>query len=77
MRAQHNAYPIKDPDSGGCNDGEIEMPASRLIEGLTKNADVFACYVEEPFGTGEDHLDLDGIAQDIERSVSEVRMEDT
>ena len=34
--------------------------------------EAIARWVEEPFGRGEDHLDLEGICQAIDLSVSEV-----
>ncbi len=49
---------------------------SILISYALVAGEAIASYVEEPFGTGQDHLDLDGIARTIERSVSEVLMED-
>ncbi len=49
---------------------------SILIAYALVAGEAIASYIEEPFGTGQDHLDLDGIARTIERSVSEVLMED-
>jgi putative membrane protein len=34
--------------------------------------EMIAQYVEKPFGEGEDHLDLDGVAEAIELSVNEI-----
>jgi putative membrane protein len=45
---------------------------SALMSYVIIGGEAVASYVEEPFGTEEDHLDLDGIAQNIERSVSEI-----
>jgi putative membrane protein len=48
------------------------MTAYALVAG-----EAIAAYVEEPFGTGEDHLDLEGMADAIDRSVSEVLLTDS
>ena len=56
--------------------GVWTVPLSILITYALVAGEAIASYVEEPFGTGQDHLDLDGIARAIERSVSEVLMED-
>ena len=43
-----------------------------LISYLVIGGEAIARWVEEPFGRGEDHLDLDSICKAIDLSVSEV-----
>lgn len=56
--------------------GDLTIPLSILIGYALIAGEAIAAYIEEPFGTGEDHLDLDGIARAIERSVDEALMDE-
>ena len=48
-----------------------------LISYILIAGKAIASHVEEPFGTGEDHLDLEGIVKAIDESVSEVLDDDS
>ena len=48
------------------------IPISALIAYFVIGGEGIAHYVEEPFGSQEDHLDLDGICRKIESSVGEI-----
>ena len=48
------------------------IPISALIAYFVIGGEGIAHYVEEPFGSQEDHLDLDGICRRIESSVREI-----
>jgi putative membrane protein len=53
------------------------IPVTILVTYVVMAGEVIASYVEEPFGVHEDHLDLEGICQGIDHSVSEVLLGDT
>jgi putative membrane protein len=52
------------------------IPVTILVAYVVMAGEVIARYVEEPFGVHEDHLDLEGICHNIDRSVSEVLLGD-
>ena len=52
--------------------GAWTIPLTILISYIVIAGEAVARWVEEPFGRGEDHLDLESICQAIDRSVSEV-----
>jgi len=57
------------------NFGTWTIPLTTLVAYFVIAGEGIAHYVEEPFGFHEDHLDLDGISREIDRSVSEVLLE--
>jgi putative membrane protein len=52
--------------------GPWTIPLTILISYIVIAGEAVARWVEEPFGRGEDHLDLESICLAIDRSVSEV-----
>lgn len=52
--------------------GVWTLPLTVLITYMIVAGEAIARWVEQPFGRGEDHLDLEGMCQTIDRSVSEV-----
>ncbi len=56
--------------------GVWTIPLTVLAAYLVIAAELIARYVEEPFGVHEDHLDLEQICKAIDRSVSEVLLDD-
>ena len=50
----------------------MDPPLTILISYMIVAGEAIARWVEQPFGRGEDHLDLEGMCQTIDRSVSEV-----
>ena len=57
--------------------GAWTTPLTILVAYFVIAGEGIARHVEEPFGLHEDHLDLDSICDGINRSVSEVLLDDT
>ena len=57
--------------------GVWTIPITIVVAYVVIAGEVVAQYVEEPFGVHEDHLDLERITQLIDRSVSEVLLDNT
>ena len=55
--------------------GVWTIPITIVVAYVVIAGEVVAQYVEEPFGVHEDHLDLERITQLIDRSVSEVLLD--
>ena len=55
--------------------GAWTIPLTALVAYFAFTAEIVARHVEEPFGTNEDHLDLESICGVIDRSVSEILRE--
>jgi putative membrane protein len=55
--------------------GVLTIPMTILYSYFVIAGEVIAQYVEAPFGKQEDHLDLEGICRGIDRSVSEVLLD--
>jgi putative membrane protein len=56
--------------------GVWTIPLTTVIAYVVVGGEGIAQYVEEPFGVHEDHLDLEGICQGIDRSVTEILTSD-
>lgn len=57
--------------------GVWTIPLTILVAYFVIAGEAIAHFVEQPFGLHEDHLDLEGINQGIERSVDEVLIDKT